>query len=64
MYMITSVPGVASSYSDVMKVLLLKPAGSIASVMLTGKRVIVNGFCVLLNSRRIVGRCRSLSMTE
>ena len=56
----TFVPGIASSISsDGMKSLLLKPAGSIASVILTGNRVIVNGLCVLLNISCIGGSCGS-----
>ena len=57
-------PGVASKILDVMKSLLLKPSGSIASAMLTENRVTVNGLCVLLNTSVIGGHPGSPSMIE
>ena len=45
-----------------MKALTLKPSGSLASVMLTGYRVIVNEFCTSLN-RKMIEPCWSPSLS-
>ena len=58
-------PGVASASTgtDAMKALTLKrPAGSLASVMVTGCRVIVNEFCASFN-RKVIKPQWSPSLT-